>query len=482
MDNNIDQMFEELQKLIKNKSVKLSREFLDEYPIAYVASCFEQLSLEDQLFYLRVLKRDEAAELFSYLDDEVKAKLAISFTEEWGMEILQELQSDELADVIEDLPANIQKRILFETPPEKRNLINSILKYKEDQVGSIMSVDISTIRADYTCKKALSKIKRDYKKNNAELSHYFFVTDDKGVLLGSISLEDIVFANENEKIESLYSAVPSVYAHNDTEHASNIFAEHDMSSLPVVTSDNRLVGMITSDDVIDIVRNSATEDMYKMAGITIEDNEESYIKTTVLSIVKSRILWLIILMISATLSQFIIQSFTDISENFIKSLGVTLSTAIIVSLIPVISGAAGNAGSQSSTTITRSLALGEIESKDIKKVILKEFNISVIVGFILFFVNVLRLSIYFLISGDLLHADERTSIIFMILASSIALWFVIVLAKFLGTIIPIFALKLKKDPAVMSAPILTTLTDAISTLIFFGITIFIFWISFVVLV
>ncbi|MCU9936093.1 magnesium transporter [Mycoplasmopsis cynos] len=220
----------------------------------------------------------------------------------------------------------------------------------------------------------------------------------------------------------------------------------------------------------------------KWAGLA-SATEESYLKTSIKSIVKSRVLWLIILMLSATISQYIIQKFTNISENSIEQFGITISTAVIVSLIPIISGSAGNAGSQSTTTVTRSATLGEFSKNDYKKVILKEILVATIIGAIMFIINVVRLYIYYAIpvfSNDAFKDPNNKdwySLSFIILASSVSLWFVVIFAKFLGTIIPLVAIKFKKDPAVMSAPILTTLSDALSTLIFFGLNIFVLYIA-----
>ncbi|ADE19742.1 magnesium transporter [Mycoplasma crocodyli] len=471
-------ILDELKTIISNRSVNDVRDLLDKYTLVDIAEALENVSMEEQLFFFRVLKTKDAAELFSFFDEEKRTKLVHLFTEDWGMKNLQDLQSDELADVLEDLPVNLQKKILNLTPIDKRNLVNSLLSYEEDTVGSIMAVDISTLKNNLTCRNALKKIRNDY-KNNAELSHSFYVTDETGVLLGSATLEEIVFADESMLLEDIYSPVAKVSIHDDIEKAAQIFSDHDRSSLPVVNSEDRILGMITSDNIIDVIQDIATEDMYKMAGINPDIAEESYIKTTIKQLVRSRVIWLIVLMISATLSQFIIQKFTVISENFINGLGASLSTAIIVSLIPVISGTAGNAGSQSSTTITRAEALGEIQNRDLKKVLSKEILVGLTIGLILFAINILRLSIYFSITGELLSKNTYLPTIFIIFASSFALLLVIIFAKILGTIIPIVAIKFKKDPAVMSAPILATLSDAISTLIFFGITILTFYLVFV---
>lgn len=470
---------QELITFVGSKKIQDLRDFVEEYPMPDIAYAVENLEPAYQLYILRMLKTQEAADLFSYLDEQTQKQLVESLTaEESGMKILQELQTDELADVLEETPANLTRKILNNTDPSKRDKINSILSYEKEQVGSIMSVDISTIINTFTAKKALDKIRKDY-RNNMELSHNIYVIDEAGKLLGSVTLEEIVFSDEDTLIDDIYEPVKPVYTSDSKEAASLIFADQDRSTLPVINRENFLIGMITSDDVIDVIQEAATEDIYKMSGINPDAAEEDYFKTTVWKIVKSRIFWLLILMLSATLSQLVIQKFTEISEDFLtQTLLITMPTAIIVGLIPVISGSAGNAGSQSSTTITRAAALGEIEFKDTWKAVWKEFKVAFIVGIIMFVFNIIRLYIYFALfsmdndgNADDLNQPSWWSLTFVILGSSISLWFVVIFAKFLGTIIPIMAIRFKKDPAVMSAPILTTLSDALSTLIFFGINI-----------
>lgn len=473
---NKDVLVLDLKDLISQKSVKALRELEEDIPHADFASAVEELNNEEQLYILRVLRTQESAEIFSYLEDETKLKLVSLFSDDLGEKVLQEIETDELADLIEELPVNITRKILSQTSKEKREKINQILSYNDDQVGSFMSVDISILQSTWNCKKALAKIKRDYNQN-VLMGHNFYIVNDSGVLMGDITLEELVFSDEELLLSEIYSAVTSVRPTDDKEYAAKIFSNHDKSTLPVVSSDGRLIGMITSDDIIDIIQEEATEDIYKMAGISGGAAEESYLKTTIMSIVKSRVLWLIILMISATGSQFIIQEFTNISEKFITSLQITVSTAVIVSLIPIISGAAGNAGSQSSTTITRAAALGDFNQKEYKKVVFKEITVGTIIGAIMFIINVARLYIYYSIPYFRQGVNDWGTLSFIIIASSLSLWLVVIFAKFLGTIIPLLAIKLKKDPAVMSAPILTTLSDALATLIFFGLNLLVLYIA-----
>ncbi|EIE40268.1 magnesium transporter [Mycoplasmopsis canis] len=480
---NHDLLVEKIKKLIDDKSVKALRELQEEVTYHEFALAVEDeiLSDEDRLYLLRVLRTVEAAEVFSYLEDETKTRLVGLFSDELGQKVLQELETAELVDILEELPVNLMRKILSQTPKEKREIINQILLYKDDQVGSFMQVDISILKHSWNPQRALAKIKADY-NNNMTMGHNFYIVDNDGKLVGDITLEELIFNGEDKNLEELSSPVTFVHPTDDKEQAAKVFSDNDRSSLPVVSLDNRLIGMITSDDIIDVINDEATEDIYKMAGISASASEESYLKTSIKSIVKSRVLWLIILMLSATLSQYIIQKFTNISEESINHFGIAISTAVIVSLIPIISGSAGNAGSQSTTTVTRSSALGEFDKSDYKKVIFKELIVGTIIGAIMFFINIARLYIYYAIPvfrNDAFqnHQTDWVSLSFIILASSLSLWFVVIFAKFLGTIIPLVAIKFKKDPAVMSAPILTTLSDALSTLIFFGLNILVLYLT-----
>ncbi|MGV2393488.1 UNVERIFIED_CONTAM: CBS domain-containing protein [Campylobacter lari] len=245
-----------------------------------MAELFNEIDLQEKITFLRLLKTQEAADLFSYLDDDIQTELANSFTQEWGINLLQELQSDELVDVLEDLPANVTSKILAYTPEGKRAELNKLLSYNNDEVGSIMSIDISSIFNSYTCEQALNKIRRDYNKNKKELVHYYYVIDERMKLLGVLTLEEILFAEPNEKIDEIYSPVAYVKTSDKKEDAAQIFSEHDMSVLPVVNNDKRLVGMITSDDVIDVIQDEATEDIYKIAGIGKVAIESEYMKTS----------------------------------------------------------------------------------------------------------------------------------------------------------------------------------------------------------
>lgn len=455
-----------IQELLDKKDVIAIREYVKATPLANIALDIEELEASDIIMFLRMLSTDDAAEIFAFFDKDVQWELLEKFTVSDHQKMIKTLQSDEIADLLDEMPANIAQKLLQVAPVAKRRLINQLLNYKDDQVGSIMAVDMAIISENNTCARALNKIKNEYEKNNAELVHYYFVIDSQKQLIGSVTLEDIVFSTPETKISEILFPVASLKTTDLTSEATVVFAEHDMSVLPVVNNENYLVGMVTADDIIDAINQAATDDIYKMAAIHDDDLEKPYLKKKVAQLVKSRIFWLIILLIGSTLSQVVIEQFTTISSNLLSGV---ISSAILVAMVPVISGAAGNAGSQSSTTITRAYALGEIEGKEYKSAIWKEFRVSLIVGSLLFIVNFARLLLYFSATKAIIH--EPILYTFVSLSSSLAIFFVIIFAKILGTIIPIIAIKFKRDPAVLSAPLLSTLSDAISTLIFFGITI-----------
>ncbi|WP_434336720.1 magnesium transporter [Mesomycoplasma conjunctivae] len=473
-----------LYNLVINKQVNQVRNYTQEIPLQEVAEEVSKFNTFDRLLFFRMLDTETAGEIFSYFSLEIQEEIISGLPDHIMDQLLDELYIDEIADLIDEVPDNVAKRILHNIDSETRKKVNLLLRYSDDQIGSFMSVDIVYLNNDSTCKQALEKI-RKY-KDIAELVHYYYVVDSHKRLVGAVTLEDIVFSEPNLPISQILFVVPFLNTSDNKEVAASIFAKNDFSVLPVVNSANKLIGMVTSDDIIEIVQEEATSDMYKLAGISSKEIDDSYIKRSVLQIVKSRIFWLIILMFGSTLSQYIIQQFTDVIDNgqVFKALGLSTFISTIVSMIPVISGAAGNAGSQSATTIVRALSLNNIEGKSFfKKVLTKEISVGFLIGFTLMVFNFLRLIIYFLISGELFNNNPlsnnslfstRDYILIISLASSISLLLVIVFSKILGATIPLIAQRFNRDPAVMSAPVLATLTDSISTFIFFGITILVF--------
>ena len=463
--------FNKIKELINAKDIDSIRTFSEQSTMSEIAEILNQLDDDQSILFFRFLKTEKASELFSHLDEDMQENIIKNLTQKETSSIINELYTDEIVDLIEELPTYLSETIMKNVKKETRNKVHELLKYTENQVGSIMSVDIILLNKKYTNKIALQKIKE--KREESEISQIFFVVDNENKLLGSITLEDIVFATKDKIILENIKPIESVNNFQDKEEAAQIFISELFPILPVVNDNNIVLGMLTHDDVIDIINDEATEDIYKGSGISSKELTH-YPKAKIMSIVKSRVFWLLMLMIGATLSQMIIDSFYQITEQFLNSaISVTITSTVlmggILAIIPVISSSAGNAGSQASSTITRSIALNELKNIKPSKVILKEFKVGVILGIILMISNFIRLMIYYLITGDLLGEDFRIYLVISA-AASIALFIVIMLSKIAGSVVPILGVKLKKDPAVMASPVLTTLIDALSTLIFFGVT------------
>ena len=447
-----------LKTAIKKKKISEIRKITKATPIADIADLLEEMDNSERVVYFRLLKTETQSKIFAQLELEYQEQVINSFTDEQIKNLVSELYTADIVDLIEDVPENLSLRILKSTDSKTRKDVNKLLKYDDNLTGSIMRVDIVVLRQTMTVSQAIQEIKDE--KDTAEITHYFFVTDSKKHLIGYLAIEDLLFEKKSTKISKLIKASPFVSTMSDKEEAALSFAKYDMSVLPVVNSSKEVIGMITSEDVIDVVTEEATEDIEKMAGITSDDTP--YSKKTIMSIFKSRTMWLMLLMISATISQIVLDSFQGMSN---ATVAITFTTAI-VAILPVISGAAGNAGAQSSTTVIRALSTGDISTKDYIKVLWKELRVSVLIGLSLAIANFARLAIYYAVKTEM-DPDH----LFLSLAASISLFIVIVLAKGVGGTLPLLAKKLKLDPAIMAAPLLTTLIDALSTMIFFGISI-----------
>ncbi|WP_022934578.1 magnesium transporter [Mesomycoplasma moatsii] len=459
----------DIKKMIVEKDLYSIRKFVDDTPIEKVVEELEELNdLEVSLFF-RFLRTEKASELFSHLTEEQQHTIIQNLTKKEIADFINELYSDEIADVLEVLPPEMAKTILLTVDKETRAKVNQILQFSDDEVGSVMSVDIISLNLNLTNKEALELIKR--KREESEIGQFYYIVDDKNRLQGFTTLEELVFSQKDTPISNKMKSIISVKTKQLKSEAANIFASADYSTLPVVDDNGVLIGMLTSNDVIDIIQDEASEDIYKAAGISFEaQSTTSYLKTTIISIVKSRIFWLLILMIGSTLSQLIIQSLNQILENKLDQLkiaGATISS-VLVALIPVTSATSGNAGSQSTSTLTRAASLGELKKDRMKEVIIKETTVGLVLGLILAIANFIRLLIYYMAYNGILFKETKFLILISIV-SSISLLISIILSKLLGSVILTIALKTKRDPAVMSAPLITTIIDALSTLIFFGL-------------
>ncbi len=453
-----------LQSAVKAKNINEIRKITRNTPIADLASLIKQFTPQDRVLYFRLLKTNVQSKIFIALDLHTQQQIVEDFTDIETKEIISSLYADDLADLIEEVPPVLAARILsLVTDKETKENVNKILRYHDDQIGSIMTVDIVLLKQNLTVKGALDLIRQN--KNKARIGHYFFIVDFKQRLVGFIALEDLVFASETRQIKKLAKPVTfNLRTTTNIEEAANVFAQQDMSILPVLNGQKQVMGSIFSDDVIDIIQESASEDFRKLAAVT-GDDDKPYSEQSIFYNYRSRIIWLLILMLSSTVASIFLEIFQTMST--IK-LGTALSSALVV-IMPVVMDAAGNAGTQSSTLIVRGLATGDIQPKQYWKTIRKEAIISLLIGFSLGVFNFIRLIVYYSIRGTLMEEG----FIILAMSSSISLLLIIFVAKTVGAIIPLLAKKVHLDPAILSGPLITTVIDAVATLSLFGVSIWI---------
>ena len=432
----------EIKELIeRNKLLELC-EYLQELNSVDVANQLMDLEDEELVLVFRVLPKDIAAEVFSYLDKDSQQHIVESITDREVTQIVDKLFLDDTVDFIEELPANVVKKVIRNTSPQKRELINQFLQYAQYSAGSIMTIEFVDLKAYMTVKEAINHTRKT--GTTKETLETCFIIDQARHLLGSVTLKDLILSEDDMIIEDIMDTnLISVQTSVDQEEVAHLFKAYDLVTMPVVDKENRLVGMITIDDVVDIIEQENTEDFQKMAAMA--PNEEPYLKTPVLSLAKHRIIWLLVLMISATVTGRIIQGFEEVIQ----------SVVILASFIPMLMDTGGNAGSQSSTLIIRGLALGEITTHDYLKVMFKELRVGSVGAIVLSVVNFLR--IYFIE-----HVEFMVGI--TVCAS---LFFTVILAKVVGSILPIIAKKLKFDPAIMASPLITTIVDAFALIVYF---------------
>lgn len=436
-------MAQELLRIIRENNISELRQVLQRMNSVDIAKSMEELEGKYLLLVFRLLTKDTSAEVFSYLDKESQQKIIELITDDEVKEIIENLFLDDTVDIIEELPANVVGKIISNTSLEKRKLINQFLKYEENSAGAIMTIEFIDFKEGMTIKEAI-----DYTRKtgvNKESLDNCFIIDRERRLKGIISLKDLILSDENMLVSDVMETnIVSVKTFEDQERVAALFKTYDLLSMPVVDIENRLVGIITVDDIVDIIEQENTEDFQKMAAM--EPNEQPYLKTPVLTLAKNRIVWLLVLMISATVTGSIIQGFEEVLQ----------SVVILASFIPMLMDTGGNSGSQSSTLVIRGLALGEITTKDFLKVIFKEFRVSIVVATVLAIVNFLRL--YLFTSADLMIS----------LTVCASLFFTVILAKVIGGVLPIISKKLKLDPAIMASPLITTIVDAFALIVYFG--------------
>ena len=355
---------------------------------------------------------------------------------------------DDAVDLIEEMPANVVKRILRQADKDMRKQINELLKYPEDSAGSIMTTEFIVLRPDMTAEMAIKRIRRT--GVDKETIYTCYVTDANNKLIGITTVKDLLLAEDDELVKSIMEEnVISVTTLADQEQVAQMFSNYNFLALPVVDNENRLVGIVTIDDAIDVIQEEATEDIEKMAAVLPSD--KPYMKTSVFGLYKKRAPWLLILMLSATFTSAIISSFEAVLANVL----------ILSSFIPMITGSGGNAGSQSSVSVIRALSLGEIQFKSIFLVLWKEFRVSILCGITLAAANFVKLLLF-----DL-HGQENAFMIALVI--SLTLVGTIIMAKLVGSSLPLLASKVGFDPAVMANPLISTVCDSLSLLIYFGV-------------
>ncbi|MCI9647336.1 MAG: magnesium transporter [Lachnospiraceae bacterium] len=437
---------EEIQRLaehlLSKRKYSLIRQIFNHLNAADIALLFDEIDKKDIPLLYRLLPKEEAAECFSYMSRDMQKTLINTLTDRELRAVMDDIFLDDTVDMIEEMPANVVARILRNTDEETRKIINQLLNYPKDSAGSLMTVEYVNIKKEMTVGAAISRIRRT--AVDKETIYTCYVTENRK-LIGMVSVKDLLMAEDSMQIEDIMETnVIHVDTHEDREEVAKVFNKYDFLAIPVVDREERLVGIVTFDDAMDVMQEEHTEDMAKMAAIMPTD--DSYFNTSAFSHAKSRISWLLFLMLSATVSGSIITHYQETFKLY----------PLLVSFIPMLTGTGGNCGSQSSTLMIRGLALDEIKFKDIFKVIFKEFRIALLVSVVLALVNGLRIYIQY---GDLQIA----------IVIGLALVIIVILSKFIGCTLPLAAEHIGLDPALMAAPLISTIVDICSILIYFQI-------------
>ncbi|EEY35629.1 magnesium transporter [Pseudoleptotrichia goodfellowii] len=437
-------MKEIIETLIKEKKYFEIRKQLNELNTVEISEVINEFEISELVIMIfRLLKKDKASDVFPYLDSEHQEMIIHAATDIETKNIFDELYFDDIVDIIEEMPSDVVKKILKNTDAKDRHLINQLLKYPDNSAGSIMTTEYVDLEKNMKVSEAIEQIRNTGK--DKENIYTCYITDEQGKLKGVLSLKELIAKKDDTIIEDIMNRnFISVQTNDDQEAVADMFKKYDLIVMPVTDHENRLLGIITIDDVMDVVEQEVTEDFHKMAGITAPA-EETYLKTNVFTMAKQRIGWLAVLMISDTISGNIIQGYEKVLAQSI----------ILTAFIPMLMSTGGNVGSQSSTVVIRALALGEISPKDAFKVLKKEFSISIMVSIVLAILNFIRLIT--LEKIDLMIA----------LTVSVTLVFTVIVSKIVGALLPLGAKLIKADPAVMATPLITTISDAVTLIIYF---------------
>lgn len=442
--DNTTLLFQQASEYLGQKNFSKLRELMANENPADLALLFTEFEEKDVLLFYRLLPKELASDTFSYMDSDMQEDLINGFSDKELREVLDQTFIDDTVDMIEEMPANVVSRILRNCDAQSRNTINQILKYPEDSAGTLMTIEYVNLTKNLTVKEAISRIRKV--GPNKETIYTCYVTEARK-LIGIVSVKDLLIAQDDIRISDIMETnLIFVDTSEDKEVVAHQFQKYDILALPVVDAEKRLVGIITFDDAMDVIQEENTEDISIMAAMTPSD--DSYFKTGVFSQVKNRIAWLIILMLSNAITGAIINRYDVIIS----------ALPILVSFMPMLTGTGGNCGSQSSALMIRGLSLGEIKTSDFLKVMWKEFRIALVVSCILAVINGARILIFY----------HNPTLAIVLTLSIIA---TVILSKLIGCLLPIIAKAIHLDPAVMAGPLISTVVDICTTLLYYTIAI-----------
>ncbi len=440
----MEEKVDAIKQYFQNKDYSQLKEYLRDINSVDISSMFDELKDEEIIVMYRLLEKEKAAEVFTELDSDIQEKLISVLTDKELKDVINELYIDDTVDIIEEMPSNVVKRILKHITPEDRQIINKLLQYPEDSAGSMMTTEFIDLKENMTVEEALAKIKKIGVDSETVYTCYVLSTTRR--IMGVITLEKLLLADLNTKIsEIMDQSIIKINTLEDQENVAKMFDKYDEYALPVVDKEDRLVGIITVDDALDILKEEQEEDFEKMAAI-MPSSDDPYLKKSVFEHVKSRIGWLLILMLSATLTGTILSKYEDAFAT----------VGLLVSFIPMVMGTAGNSGQQTSTIIIRAMATEEVSLSDWLKVLWKEIRVGTLVGLALLIVNMIRIYIQ--------YQDFELSLVL-----GITLILTVIVSKAIGCMLPMLVKKLKKDPAVVAAPLLTTVIDLCAIVIYFQV-------------
>lgn len=437
-----DERREKFQAFIDERNFREAKNFLSTLNVVDIANLIDGLDPQTGVALYRMLPKDVAAEVFAKFDPEQQEAIIYASTDTEIRELIEDMFLDDTVDLLEEMPSGVVSRILENTGHSDRSMINQLLKYPDSSAGSIMTTEYISLKKEMTVSSAIDKIKRE--GIQSETIYILYVTDENRILEGILSLRDLIVADDSKRVgELMREDVIYAYTLDDKEEVANIFKKYSFEALPIVDQEKRIVGIVTVDDILDVIEEEVTEDFQIMAATTPTD--KPYLETGIFALSKHRILWLLILMISATITQKIIYNYENILQN----------VTFLSGFIPMLMDTGGNSGSQSSTLIIRGLATGDIKSRDWYRVIFKEVRVAMVCGLALAVIN------YF----KIIYLDGIPSNVALVV--SLTLVCAVMIAKIVGAILPMVAIKIKVDPAIMASPLITTIADALSLMVYF---------------